>query len=100
MEGSTGDEKATTGNEASYDLGEDGVYIFDAMSFVDNNVLKREFLEGRFFDKADFIGGDTDFEILRKEAVRDNLGTLFPRASEKNDIEIWRPLLEFSGPVL
>lgn len=77
MKGSTGDEKTATGDEASYDLGEDGVYVLNAMGFVDNDILEREFLEGRFFDKADLIRGDTNFEILRKEAVRDNLSTLF-----------------------
>ena len=77
MEGSTGDEKTATGNEASYNLGEDGVNVLDMMGFINNDVLGREFLKGRFFNKADLIRGDADFEILRKEAVGDNPGAFF-----------------------
>lgn len=100
LEGSTGDEETTTGDEASDDLGENGVDVLDAMGFVDNDILKRELLESRFLDKADLVRGNADFEVLGQKTVGENLGTLFFRASEKFDVEIGCPFLEFSCPVL
>jgi hypothetical protein len=53
--------------------GEDRVDVFDAMGFVDDNVFERELLQGRRFDQADFVRGNTHFKILRNEPARSSL---------------------------
>ena len=70
------------------------------MCLVDHDVLKAEFLQCRLLDETDFVGSDAHIEILRDEAGRDELGTLFFRARENDRVDVGSPLAEFASPVL
>jgi hypothetical protein len=56
----------------------DRVDVFDVMGFVDDNVFEKNLLQGRCFDQAHFVRGDTHF-----------FG-----ACQRNDIEIRSPPLD------
>jgi hypothetical protein len=60
-----------------HDLGQQRIDVLDAVRLVDDDILETELLEGRFLDEADLVGCDADFEVLRDEAVRDDVRALF-----------------------
>ena len=50
----------------------DGINVLDPVRFVDYNILETELLERRFFDEADLMVCDADFDILRDESIRND----------------------------
>lgn len=70
------------------------------MRFVNDNVLERELLECRLLNQAYLIRCDEHIKVLWNEPVRDEIGTFFLRSRQKYCVHIWRPLPEFTRPVL
>jgi len=118
LERCTRDEETATAGKDADDLGEDGIDVFDTVGFVNDDVVEGELFEGVLLAETHFVGGDTDFELLREEAFSDDhrLKTLlgqynykgtyiltYPlvlRASQNNDIKVRNPFSEFACPVL
>jgi hypothetical protein len=51
-------------------LRKDGIDVLDPVRFVYYDILETEIFERRFFDEADLVVCNADFEILRDESVR------------------------------
>jgi len=67
---------------------------------VNDDVFETKFLEYTFFDQADFVACDADFEVLRQEPVRDDFCTFLFGTREKGDVEVRTPLFELARPIL
>ena len=96
----SGDQQSTTGREGPNDLGKYGVDVLDAMCLVNSDVFEGEFLERGLLDQTQLVSRDTDFEILWEEPVGNDFCALLLPTSQNSDIEVWRPFLKFSGPIL
>ena len=70
------------------------------MRLVNDDIVKAKLLEYAFFDQADFVTRNTDFEVLRQETVRDDFGAFFFGACEKRDVEVGTPFFKFTRPIL
>lgn len=96
----SGDQQSTTGREGPNDLGKYGVDVLDAMCLVNSDVFEGEFLERGLLDQTQLVSRDTDFEVLWEEPVGNDFCALLLPTSQNSDIEVWRPFLKFSGPIL
>ena len=94
------DEQPTAGQERAHDLGEDRVDVLDTVGLVDHDVLKRKPTKGALFNQTYFVGRDADLEVTVNESVVDYLCSLLLRTCKDGNIEIRRPLLKFSSPIL
>lgn len=70
------------------------------MRLVDSNVLETKLFERRLLNEANLVAGDTDFEILWNEPIRDNLSALFLGSCKDDYVEVGSPLFELARPVL
>ena len=70
------------------------------MRLVDDDIFKTKFLEYAFFDQANFVACDADFEVLWQEPVCNDFGAFFFGTGEKYDVEVRSPLPEFARPIL
>ena len=70
------------------------------MGLINDDVLETELLESALLDETDFVRGNADVEVLRDESIGDDLGTLFFGAREQQDVDVGRPVLELTSPVL
>jgi len=94
------DQQPPSRHERPHNLREDRIDILDAVRLVDNDILKRELFECRLLDKTHLICRYADLEVLRNEAVGDDLCTLVFRPRKENDVKIRRPPFEFAMPIL
>jgi len=96
----SGDQQSTTGREGPNDLGKYGVDVLDAMCLVNSDVFEGEFLERGLLDQTQLVSRDADFEVLWEEPVGNDFCALLLPAGQNSDIEVGRPFLKFSGPIL
>jgi len=96
----SGDQQSTTGREGPNDLRKYRVDVLDAMCLVNRDVFEGEFLERGLLDQTQLVCRDADFEVLWEEPVGNDFCALLLPAGQNSDIEVWRPFLKFSGPIL
>ena len=76
------------------------VRVLDAVGLVDDDVLEAQLLEGALLNQAQLVSRDAHVEVLRKQAVRDQLCALVLGTRQRENIKARRPLLELARPIL
>jgi hypothetical protein len=75
------------------------VFIFEFVSFINDDVLPCEFLERAHAKAYTLEGGKTDIEFARLEVVLESLLTLFFRCNQVEHSDLRTPQFEFLLPV-
>lgn len=87
------------GAEFTQSLGDNTLFIFDFMSFIDNEVLPLELFELGHADPHAFESCNTHIEIARNESFLENNFSLFFRADQVAHLRLGEPLFKFEFPI-
>ena len=82
-------QKSVFGVKLSDSLGGLGIFIFDFVSLVDDNVLPLELHQCTHANSHTFKSGDADIKITRRDLILDDLVSALLLGDEIDDLAVW-----------